>query len=186
MSSTATQSRPESLIRCLLEGTSSQTGQEFFRALVRSVAVALDVAGVWVTEYLPERKVLRSLAFWKNGQYIHEFEYNIAKTPCEVVIEEARLIHYPDRIIELFPDDPDLVAFNAVSYAGVPLLRSDGTVFGHLSALDTKQLDLPPDLESVFRIFADRAAAELNRVRAESGVRESEQRFSGVFESAMD
>ena len=186
MMTTSVQSRPEALIRYLLEGTSSHTGQEFLRALVRSVALAMDVAGVWVTEYLPERNVLRSLAFWMNGQYIPEYEYNIAGTPCEVVVEEARLVHYPDRVIELFPNDADLTTFNAVSYAGVPLLKSDGAVFGHLSALDTKYLELPPDLESVFRIFADRAAAELNRVRAESGVRESEQRFSGVFESAMD
>ncbi len=186
MMTTSVQSRSEALIRYLLEGTSSHTGQEFLRALVRSVALAMDVAGVWVTEYLPERNVLRSLAFWMNGQYIPEYEYNIAGTPCEVVVEEARLVHYPERIIELFPNDADLTTFNAVSYAGVPLLKSDGTVFGHLSALDTKYLELPPDLESVFRIFADRAAAELNRVRAESGIRESEMRFSGVFESAMD
>jgi hypothetical protein len=125
MSSAAAQSRPEALIRYLLEGTSSQTGQEFFRALVHSVALAMDVAGVWVTEYLPERKVLRSLAFWMNGQYLQDYEYNIAGTPCELVVEEARLVHYPDRIIELFPNDPDLTAFNAVSYAGNES-RSDG------------------------------------------------------------
>jgi len=183
---TRVQSRPEAIIRFLLEGTSAQTGQEFFRALVHSVALAMDVAGVWVTEYLPERKVLRSLAFWMNGQYIDNYEYKIEGTPCEVVVEEARLVHYPDRIIELFPNDPDLAAFNAVSYAGVPFFKSDGTVLGHLSALDTKFLELPSDLESVFRIFADRAAAEFNRLRAESAIRESEMRFSGLFESAMD
>src|SRR6476661_10847240 len=104
MSSTAVQTRSESLIRYLLEGTSSQTGHEFLKALVRSAAMAMNVAGVWVTEYLPERKVLRSLAFWMNGQYIDDYEYKIEGTPCEVVVEEARLVHYPDRIIELFPN----------------------------------------------------------------------------------
>jgi PAS domain S-box-containing protein len=186
MSSAAAQGRTEALIRYLLEGTSSQTGQEFLRALVRSAALAMDVAGVWVTEYVPERKVLRSLAFWMNGQYIEDYEYNIEGTPCEVVVEEKRLVHYPNRIIELFPNDPDLTAFNAVSYAGVPFFRSDGTVLGHLSALDIKFLELRPDLEAVFRIFADRAAAEFKRLRAESAIRESELRFSGLFESAMD
>jgi PAS domain S-box-containing protein len=183
---TSVQNRPEALIRYLLEGTSSQTGQAFLRALVRSAALAMDVAGVWVTEYLSKRKVLRSVAFWMNGQYVEDYEYNIEGTPCEVVIEERRLVHYPDRIIELFPNDPDLTALNAVSYAGVPFFRSDGTVLGHFSALDTKSIDLQPDLEAVFRIFADRAAAELNRLCVESAIRESELRFSGLFESAMD
>jgi PAS domain S-box-containing protein len=178
--------RPETLIRHLLEGTSSKTGREFLHALVRSAANAMDVAGVWVTEYLPERKVLRSLAFWLNDHFVEEYEYQIQGTPCEQVIENACLVHYPDRVIDLFPDDADLHSLNAVSYAGVPLLKSDGTVLGHLSALDTKPLELVPDLESVFRIFADRAAAELNRLRAESKVHDSEQRFSRLFESAMD
>ena len=178
--------RSETLIRHLLEGTSSETGREFFHALVRSAAKAMDVAGVWITEYLPERKVLRSVAFWLNDHFIEDYEYQIQGTPCEQVIENACLVHYPDRVIELFPDDADLHTLNAVSYAGVPLLKSDGAVLGHLSALDTKPLELVPDLESVFRIFADRAAAELNRLRAESTVHDSEQRFFRLFESAMD
>jgi PAS domain S-box-containing protein len=186
MMTTSVQNRPEALIRYLLEGTSSQTGQAFFRALVVSAALDMNVAGVWITEYLSKRKVLRSVAFWMNGQYVEDYEYYIEGTPCEVVVEERRLVHYPDRIIELFPNDPELTAFNAVSYAGVPFFRSDGTVLGHLSALDTKTIELQPDLEAVFRIFADRAAAELNRLCAESAIRESELRFSGLFESAMD
>lgn len=176
----------EALIRYLLEGTSSETGQKFLQALVRSAAKAMDVAGVWVTEYCPERKILRSLAFWMNDHFIEDYEYKIQGTPCEQVIERSCLIHYPDRVIELFPDDPDLVTVNAVSYAGVPLLRSDGAVLGHLSALDTKPLHFVESVESVFRIFAARAAAELNRMRAESAVQESETRFSRLFESAMD
>ena len=38
----------------------------------------------------------------------------------------------------------------------------------------------------MFRIFAARAAAELNRICAESAVRQSERRFSRLFQSAMD
>jgi PAS domain S-box-containing protein len=178
--------RPEALIRHLLEGTCSETGQEFFHALVHSASMAMDVAGVWVTEYLAERKVLRSLAFWMKDHFVEDYEYQIRGTPCEQVIETACLVYYPDRVIELFPDDPDLRALNAVSYAGVPLLRPDGGVLGHLSALDTKPLALSPEVESVFRIFAARAAAELRRLRAEAAIRESEQRFSRLFESAMD
>jgi PAS domain S-box-containing protein len=186
MRTTAVHVRPEELIRHLVEGTAAQTGQEFLQALVRSAAQALDVAGVWVTEYVPQQKLLRCLAFWMNGGFIQDYEYRIEGTPCELVVEQNRLVHIPERIIELFPDDADLVTHNAVSYAGVPFLKPDGTVLGHLSALDTKSFELYPELEAAFRIFAARAGAEVNRLRAESGIRESEQRFSRLFESAMD
>jgi formate hydrogenlyase transcriptional activator len=186
MSATALRSHPEELIRYLLEGTSSKTGQEFFRALVRSTALAMDVAGVWVTEYVAERKVLRSLAFWMNADYVEDYEYSVIGTPCEQVLERGCLVYYPDRVIELFPNDADLPRLNAVSYVGVPLLSAEGAVMGHLSALDTRPLELAPKVESVFRIFAARAAAELSRLRAESAIRESEKRFSRLFESAMD
>jgi formate hydrogenlyase transcriptional activator len=178
--------RHEELIQHLVEGTSAQTGRDFFHALVRSAAMAMGVAGVWVTEYVPERQVLRSIAFWLNGHYVEDYEYGLCGTPCGQVIEQKCLIHYPDRVIELFPDDPDLVKLNAVSYAGIPLLKADGKVLGHLSALDTKPLHFVAEIESVFRIFAARASAELNRIQAESAVRDSEQRFSRLFESAMD
>jgi PAS domain S-box-containing protein len=186
MSITTLRNKPEELIRYLLEGTSSKTGQEFFQALVRSAAMAMNVAGVWVTEYLPERKVLRSMAFWMNDHYIDHFEYCVVGTPCELVIDRGCLIHFPEGVIDLFPEDADLPKLNAVSYTGVPLLKPDGKVLGHLSAMDTKPFELVPDLESVFRIFAARASAEFNRLRAESAIRESEERFSGLFESAMD
>ncbi|MBS1840257.1 MAG: sigma 54-interacting transcriptional regulator [Acidobacteria bacterium] len=186
MSMATVQTKQETLIRHLLEGTSAKIGEEFFQALVHAAAQALDVAGVWVTEYRPDERVLRSLSFWLNGDYIEDFEYKIAGTPCEVVVDQARLVHYPDRILELFPDDPDLEKLSAVSFVGVPFLQSDGKVLGHLAAVDTKPMKLNPELESAFKIFAARAGAEFKRLRAEAKIRESEQRLSRLFESAMD
>ena len=45
----------ELLLRSLVEGTASETGQRFFATLVKSVAEALSVHAVWVTEYLEEK-----------------------------------------------------------------------------------------------------------------------------------
>ena len=56
--------REDEVLGLILRGTASETGQEFFRALVRNVCEALGTAGSWVTEYLPDRRRLRSLAFW--------------------------------------------------------------------------------------------------------------------------
>ena len=44
------------LLRSISDGTSSETGSEFFRALAKNLSQALGTYGAWVTEYLPEVK----------------------------------------------------------------------------------------------------------------------------------
>jgi PAS domain S-box-containing protein len=74
----------------------------------------------------------------------------------------------------------------AVSYLGVPLFDVDGHVLGHLAVLDTKVLPEEPRILNLFRIFAARAAAELQRLRAEAEVYEREQKLSRLINGAMD
>ena len=175
-----------SIIRAILEGTAGETGHAFFAALVRNVASALGVAGAWVTEYLAEPRRLRALAFWFDDRFVPDYEYPIAGTPCEPVIDRGRLLHIPDRAVDLFPRDADLKDFRAVSYLGMPLFDGDGTVLGHLAAIDTRPTALDARIEAVFRIFAARAAAELRRLRAEAATREREEQLSRLLDSAMD
>ena len=170
----------------ILEGTASETGSAFFAALVRNLALVLDTAGAWVTEYLPAEQRLRALAFWMDDAYVPHYEYDIAGTPCEHVIDESRLLLVPDRVVELYPGDPDLRPMNAVSYMGVPLLDPTGGTLGHLAVLDHNPMQETPQLLALFRIFAARAAAELSRIRAEEEVAEREARLNGLFSSAMD
>jgi formate hydrogenlyase transcriptional activator len=174
------------LLARLAEGAAAPVGEDFFRAFVRHAAETLGVAGAWATEYLPDRRMLRPIAFWHGGRYVSGYEYVIDGTPCEPVIANACLVHYADRLIELFPDDPDLDGLSAVSYAGIPFVDERGEVLGHLAALDTKRFELTADLEAAFRVFAARASAELIRLRAEAELRAEHERFAGLFEGAMD
>ena len=41
----------EAALRAVVEGTAGETGKEFYRALVRNLAIALDTHGAWLTEY---------------------------------------------------------------------------------------------------------------------------------------
>jgi GAF domain-containing protein len=173
-------------LRLVVEGTASGTGVEFFRALVKNLATVMGTAGAWVTEYLPETKRLRALAFWLNGAFVDDFQYAIAGTACEPVVENKRLIHIPDRLLEMFPGDPDIRALNAVSYLGVPLLDTNGEVMGHLSVLDDKPLLADPRMLSLFEIFAARAAAEQRRLKREAEVRAREEQLDALLSAAMD
>ncbi len=176
----------EAALRTFLVGTSAETGQRFFTALVETLVSALQTAGAWVTEYLRETHRLRALAFYLDGKWIDDYEFDIAHTPCETVIEQARLIHFPDRLIDLYPADSDVARLGMMSYLGMPLLDVDGTVLGHIAVVDRRPLPQPPRVAALFRIFADRAAAELRRIRAERQIREREERLTRLVDSAMD
>ncbi|HET9155085.1 MAG TPA: sigma 54-interacting transcriptional regulator, partial [Myxococcaceae bacterium] len=170
----------------ILEGTAGEIGEGFFRALVQNLAGALGTRGAWVTEFDPQRRRLRGLAFFLGGQWIENWEQAVDGTPCQVVVENRRLVHYPDRIVELYPNDPSLRGAGAVSYMGVPLMDLDGSVLGHLAVLDMVPMPDDPTRRAVFEIFAGRAGAELRRLRVERQVRARQAQLTGLIESALD
>jgi len=173
------------VLREILEGTAKETGERFFTALVENVAKALGTYGAWVTIWHGEKR-LRAVAFWLGGRFVEDYEYDLAGTPCEPVFKDCRLVHISDRLVDLYPNDPDLGPMGAVSYMGVPLLDVDGQILGHLAVLDTLPMPEEPRLLALFRIFAARAAAELQRLRAEQRLREREEKLRRLFDSAMD
>jgi transcriptional regulator with GAF, ATPase, and Fis domain len=175
-----------SALRLVLDGTAPAVGHDFFRALVKNLALAAGVAGAWVTEYLPQHDRLRAFAFWLGGQFVEGFEYTLPGTPCAPVVRERRLVHVPDRIIELYPTDDSLKDAAAVSYAGVPLPGADGEVVGHLAVLDTRPMPDVRRQEVLLRIFAARAAAELRRARADEALRAREAQLGRLLDGAMD
>lgn len=173
-------------LRAILQGTATETGQRFFEALVQNLAKALGTHGAWVTEYFPETRRLRALAFWMDGEWVKDYEVDIAGTPCERVIDTARLVHFPDRVLEIYPHEEELRAAGAVSYMGVPLQDTDGHVLGHMAVIDRRPIPEEPRIHAIFQIFAARATAELRRMRAEAEVRAREEKVGRLLGSAMD
>jgi PAS domain S-box-containing protein len=182
---TADASGPEAL-QMILRGTARETGEGFFTALVENLAVAMGTHGAWVTEYLPDVRRLRALAFRLGDGWVEGYEQDVDGTPCEAVIEGRRLVHYADRVFELYPDEQNLRRMGAVSYMGVPLKDLDGSVLGHMAVMDLRPMPAPPGSLALFEIFAGRASAELRRLRAEREVREREAQLAGLVDSAMD
>lgn len=167
----------DTALRAILEGTATETGQQFFAALVQNLTKALGTHGAWVTEYFPEKRRLRALAFWMDDQWVTNYEVDIAGTPCERVIDTAKLVHFQDRILEIYPHEEELKAAGAVSYMGVPLQDTDGQILGHMAVIDRRPIPEEPRIHAVFRIFAARAAAE---------AREREEKVGRLLSSAMD
>jgi PAS domain S-box-containing protein len=189
--STVSRPRPvetdeDAVLRTIVQGTSTSTGQPFFDALVSTLSAALDTYGAWVAEYLQETRQLRAIAMRLGDEWTNGAIYGIDGTPCQTAIETDRQVHIPQNVLELYPTDPDLAPHDAVSYMGVPLKDADGRIIGQLAVLDNKPMPPEPRCMAVFRIFADRAAAELRRLRAEEATRERENQLSLLLDSAMD
>ena len=171
--------RAEQALRNLVAGTAAVTGEEFFPALVRHVAAALDAHCAAVTQVVDgERDRLRILAMWVGRDWVSNFEYDLTHTPCERVMRESKTCYYPNNIQELFPEDGFLADLEAASYMGTPLLNSSGEPIGHLCVIDKKPLTGEQRARSILEIFAGRAAAELQRKQAEEALRESQRRYA--------
>jgi PAS domain S-box-containing protein len=146
----------------------------------------METCGAWVTEYLEEKRRLRAMAFWMDGGWIEDYDVDITGTPCEKVIESRTLVHFPDRLLELFPGSADVRANGLVSYLGVPLKDVDGRILGHMAVVDRAPMPDTLKARALFQVFADRAAAEVRRLRADQELRLREEKLSRVVNGAMD
>jgi formate hydrogenlyase transcriptional activator len=165
--------RAEEVLRAIAEGTAAVTGRDFFYSLVRHLASALRVRYAFLTECLPgtESRV-RTLAFWKGDGFADNFEYDVAPTPCRVVLEGKTVVH-PSDLQRLFPDDRELVDLSAQSFLGIPVYDSANQIAGHLAVLDDKPLGETGRAIPVLRAFAARAGAEIERLKAEERLRQA-------------
>ena len=170
----------------ILEGTAKVTGEAFFAALVENLSKAMDTHSAWVSEYLEESHQLRAIAFWAEGQLLTDFMIDMDGTPCGDVIEHAEFVHHPDNLINIYPKDSLLKQLKAVSYMGVPLWDTEKKILGHLAVLDTRPLMDESRTLKIFQIFAARASAELQRIRAEADIRKREEKYRRIVETARE
>ncbi len=163
----------EEALRLIVEGTASATGNTFMHSCVRYLAQVLQVRYASISESIdPEHTKVRILAFWEGEGWVENQEYIVSGTPRQTVLNSRTTCYYPQHLQALFPNAQDLVQLNAESYIGVPLIDDDGTVLGIVSVLDVKPMAFDPGKQSILKIFAARAAAELKRQKIEEVLRQ--------------
>lgn len=161
--------RAESTLQKLVTGTAAVTGDDFFPALVRNIAEALDVSYAIVTEL--EGDQLHTLGFWANGSLQPSVSYYAAHTPCEYALRDGQFC-CKSGVQEVFADDFDLVMMEAESYLGIALKDDLGNAIGNLCILDVGPLHNSQlnEARDILQVFAARAAAELQRKIAKNAL----------------
>src|SRR5213078_122175 len=143
---------------------------------------AMSAKYAFVAEFCAPGRV-RTIAYWTPRAITDNVEWDVGGTPCEEVVK-GQLCHHPTGVARKFPRDEPLEKMGIESYLGVPLLAPDGTHLGHLAVFDPQPMPHEPRKLFIFRIFAARAAAELERLRMDRLLHESEQRFRDLYEEA--
>jgi signal transduction histidine kinase len=158
--------RGRDLLRAIAEGTAGAVGEEFLRGLVRNVAEAFGAKMAFVAEATqPDGTHVRLVAAWYDGQYWDEpYEYDTKGQPCALAVEHA-VVAFPDALTKRFPEDKAAIEMGLQSYLAVCLRGADGTHLGHMAVLDARPMEADDEDLVALRIFASRAAAELERRR---------------------
>ena len=162
----------EAALQSLIAGTAATTGKDFFPALVSHIAQALNVAYAMVTERVDE--TLKVLAIWADGALQTTFSYSSVKTPCEWTLRDG-IFHCDHNLQQHFPEDLDLVEMGADSYLGIALQDVNGQAIGNLCILDRHAIQDIDRAKNLLRVFAARAAAELQRQQANTSLEQLNQ-----------
>jgi len=121
----------------------------------------------------PEQDRVRSLACVVDGASAQNFEYRLEGSPCLNAINRRGTVVYPQGVAELFPQDHGLRKNGIEAYVGTSLHAADGTPLGVLVVMQRRPLERGRFWASMIEIFGARAAAEIERGRAEALVRET-------------
>lgn len=183
----------EELLRTVSEATSGLVGQDFFEALTRYVTLSLGIKTCIITECTDVLKTrVRTLAYTSNNHLEQNIEYDVEGTPCKYVMEgKGSDLFIPSELEKTYPAEAGYD-----SYVAVPIYSpASGDVIGHIAALDDAPMSNEMNQTSILRIFAARAGAEIDRLKAEEKLRianaelerllaESEERFRDLFDEA--
>jgi signal transduction histidine kinase len=155
-----TRLRGPDLLRAVAEGTAGAVGEEFLRSLVRSVAEAFGSKLAFVGE--ADGSHVTVVAGYFDGDFLGPFGYDTEGQPCALITEHP-VVAIPEALTAAFPEDVAAADLGLESYLAVCLRASDGRHLGHLAVLDSRRMEAEDDDLAALRIFAARAAAELER-----------------------
>jgi len=163
---------------------SSVTGDEFFVRLVEVVASALDVRCCMVMDCTPDHLKLNYICMRVDDRVSMHRNVELQRPLFSSTDAQNHLSVRVGKDIQ--HDEWQWVGFVPQFTAGLPLLDATGERIGYLVLCNDRLLYSAGDVESVVRIFADRAASELMRSRHERELLDSRERYRAFVQTNLE
>jgi PAS domain S-box-containing protein len=173
--------RSESVLAFLAQSSPNPASGDFFQVLARYISETLDMGFVCIDRLDGDNLTAHTEAVYSNGRFEDNVSYALKDTPCGEVVGK-QVCCFPASIKNLFPNDAVLQQMEAESYIGATLWSHDGRPIGLIAVVGARPMTNRPQAESLLRLVAVRAAAELERKQAEEALRQSGERFRAAFE----
>jgi len=147
----------------IAQGVAAATGETFFRSLVERLLKALDADMAFVGEFAKDdpSKIQTIAAHNRDGE-VATFRYDLAGSPCQRVLGQG-VCAYPRAVDQLFPVGEVLIENGIQGYVGAPMVDSNGVSLGLIAVLFKRPIEHSDTPVQLLRIFATRAAVELER-----------------------
>lgn len=169
--------RLEIALSSIVSFRSTDSGESVLEHICRTLTEAFSVDMSYISRFsdmLDSNATI--IAGWSSEGVVGEITYALTGTPCERTML-SDFCHFQSKVCELFPEDHLLAKLAAESYTGVVLRSSDNEPIGLLILLDSRARPASPELESMLRLIATRAAAELERFQIESELHRTRERL---------
>lgn len=172
----------EELLRTVSEHTAAITGEDYFVELAKFVTVSLNVRFAMVNKYAnAEQTRLKMLAYVDNQKILEGFEYEIAGTPCEIVMQ-GKEFFCASNVEDNYPREKDIQSWVAVPVYS-PITKQ---VIGNISAFDVIPMTSHQNQTSILKIFAARAGAEMERMEAQQGLEQANNELAKRLKEIED
>ncbi|HSP17186.1 MAG TPA: PAS domain S-box protein [Thermoanaerobaculia bacterium] len=170
----------------LSDAVATKSGAEFYSSLVQELTRILPVDAALVADTAAGRPGhAQTLAFSMDGRLLDSTSYPLAGGPCDGVAR-GEFCWYETGVATLFPHAELLTAERIESYAGAPLIDATGSTIGLLAVMSRSPFRRSRSVESILRVIAQRVTSELERQHTERALRESEETYRVLTESATD
>ena len=146
-------------------------GRAFFQELVKSVVEAVGAQAGLVARLLPNRSGMCNTLFaMLDGQPIEGFDFDIGNTVSADYLQNDTWLLDSDSMSK-YPDSPMLARMGPRACAARRLDNFEGQPIGFLAVFFRQATQRAGFVDSMLRIFAARAASELERLQSDARIR---------------